>query len=113
MAIMVLRVRLWMASRGPLHGHVREHARGRVHANAGRRMQGRARTRRPGALLFPIALLMATATIVLVARFGGVPKCAATATAATAKPISRGKLTPEGQKISTCPRVPNLLFMGR
>ena len=104
---MFLRVRLWMApGRGRARGRGPARVRGRLHA----------RTRRPAALLFPIALVMATATIVLVARFGGTPRCSATATAATAKPFSGGGQPHKGQKgqqAKTCPAVLNPLFTGR
>ena len=104
---MFLRVRLWMApGRGRARGRRPARVRGRLHA----------RTRRPAALLFPIALVMATATIVLVARFGGTPRCSATATAATAKPFSGGRQPHKGQKgqqAKTCPAVLNPLFTGR
>lgn len=71
------------------------------------------------ALLFPIALVVATATIVLVAKFGGTPRCSAAATAATAKPFPRGKLTSKAQKgqksqaARTCPAILNPLYTGR
>jgi hypothetical protein len=109
LAIMFLRVRLWMSGRGRLRGRVRGPARAPVH--------GRVRARRPVALLFPIALLMATATIVLVARFGGSPRCSATTTAATAKPFPGGKPAQKGQKgqkgQKACQPVFNPLFTGR
>ena len=68
------------------------------------------------AWLFPIALVMATATIVLVAKFGGTPRCSAAATAATAKPFPRSRLNPKAQKgqtARTCPAILNPLFTGR
>jgi hypothetical protein len=112
LAILFLRIRLWMApGRGRARGRGPARVRGRLHA--------RARIRRPAALLFPIALVMATATIVLVARFGGTPRCSATATAATAKPFSGGRQPHKGQKgqkgqqAKTCPAVLNPLFTGR
>lgn len=64
--------------------------RGRLHA--------RARTRRPVALLFPIALVLATVTIVLVARFSGSPRCTAAAQVSAQKPLSRSKAPAKGQK---------------
>src|SRR5580692_53914 len=72
-AITALRMRLWFGA--PWFG--------------GRRR--RARPRLPIALLFPAALLIMTVTIVVVARFGGAPRCAATMPAAAAKPHPRGK----------------------
>jgi hypothetical protein len=108
LAIMFLRIRLWMA---PGRGRGPTRVRGRLHA--------RARIRRPAALLFPIALVMATATIVLVARFGGAPRCSATATPATAKPFSgggqpqKGQKGQKGQQAKTCPAMLNPLFSGR
>jgi hypothetical protein len=61
----------------------------------GRRLAGR--TGRIGrryhmAVFVPIALVMMTLTVVLVARFGGTPRCPAVTTVATAKPLPRGKL---------------------
>jgi hypothetical protein len=112
LAIMFLRIRLWLAGRGRVRGRGPARVRGRVHAPA--------RRRRPvAALLFPIALVMATATIVLVARFGGTPRCSAAATAATAKPFPRSRLNPKAQKAQkgqtarTCPAILNPLFSGR
>jgi hypothetical protein len=110
LAIMFLRIRLWMS---PGRGRARGPARVRG------RLRARARIRRPAALLFPIALVMATATIVLVARFGGAPRCSATATAATAKPFpvgrqpQKGQKGQQGQQAKTCPAVLNPLFSGR
>jgi hypothetical protein len=71
-AITALRLRLWFGTS----------------RRGGRR---RIRPRLPLALLFPAALLIMTVTIVVVARFGGAPKCAATMPAAAAKPHPRGK----------------------
>jgi hypothetical protein len=117
LAIMFLRIRLWMASRGRVRGRWPARVRGRVHAPAGGRVHVPARRRRPvAALLFPIALVMATATIVLVAKFGGTPRCSAAATAATAKPFPRGRLNPKAQKSQTartCPAILNPLVTGR
>jgi hypothetical protein len=73
-AITGLRLRLWFGA--PRWG--------------GRRRR-RVRPRLPLALLFPAALLIMTVTIVVVARFGSAPKCAATTPAAAAKPHPRGK----------------------
>lgn len=112
LAIMFLRIRLWMApGRGRVRGRGPTRVRGRLHA--------RARTRRPVALLFPLALVMATATIVLVAKFSGSPRCSAAATAATAKPFPRSRLNPKAQKgqkgqaARTCPAILNPLYTGR
>lgn len=63
------------------------------------------------ALLFPIALLMATATIVLVARFSGSPRCSAAAQVSTTeKSLQRGKPPAKGHKPKTCPAVMTPLF---
>jgi hypothetical protein len=61
----------------------------------GRRLAGR--TGRIGrryqlAVFFPLALVLMTLTIVLVARFGGSSRCPAITTVAAAKPHPRGKL---------------------
>jgi hypothetical protein len=83
--------------------------RGRLHART--RSGTRTRTRRPVALLFPIALVMATATIVLVARFSGSPRCSAAAQVSTTeKSLQRGKLPVKGQKTKSCPAVMAPLF---
>jgi hypothetical protein len=50
------------------------------------------------ALLFPIALVLATVTIVLVARFSGAPRCSATAQVSAQKPLARSKAPAKGQK---------------
>jgi hypothetical protein len=101
LAIMFLRIRLWMApGRGRVRGRMPARVRGRLHA----------RTRRPVALLFPIALVLATVTIVLVARFSGSPRCSATAQVSTQKPLSRGKSPAKGQK-PKCPAVFTPLFV--
>ena len=120
LAIMFLRIRLWMATRRRLRVGLRLHARTPVHAHAGRRVPRRPRPRRPAALLFPIALLMATATIVLVARFGGSPRCSTTTTAAAAKPFPGGTPDQKNQKNQKnqqarpkCAPVYNPLFTGR
>jgi hypothetical protein len=108
LAIMFLRIRLWLAGRGRVRGRVPGRVRGRLHAPT--------RRRRPVALLFPIALVMATATIVLVARFGGSPRCSAAGSAATAKPFLHGRLNPKaskGQKAKSCPPILNPLYTGR
>lgn len=76
-------------------------ARGRLHA--------RTRTRRPMTWLFPIALVLATATIVLVARFSGAPRCAAAEQVSTQKPLSKSRPVPKGQK-PKCPAVVTPLF---
>lgn len=115
MAIMFLRIRLWLAPgrrrlsrRGRVHSHTHSHTHGHLHG----RMRGRARTRRPMAVVFPIALVMATATIVLVARFGGTPRCPAAATVAAGKPQTRSRLR-LSQRDKTCPPVLNPLVTGR
>jgi hypothetical protein len=94
LAIMFLRIRLWMA---PGRGRIRG-VRGRMPARVRGRRHARARTRRPVALLFPIALVLATVTIVLVARFSGSPRCTAAAQVSAQKPLSRGKAPAKGQK---------------
>lgn len=94
-AVLLLRVKLWLSA-------VRGWPRRRV---------TRTRRRRPVTILFPVALLLMTLTIVLVARFSGSPRCTTTTTVAAAKPNSRSKLLP---KSKVCrPVVPNPLFMGR
>jgi hypothetical protein len=99
MAIMILRVRLWLAAVGTRR---RSRRRGRLG-----RVRGRMAARRPmTALLFPVALIMATATIVLVARFGGTPRCASATTVTAGKAHTR-KVT---QKPRSCPVVVNPLF---
>jgi Protein of unknown function (DUF3040) len=90
MAILFLRIRLWMTPS-------RTRPRGRLR-------------RRPLAVLFPLALVMATATIVLVARFSGSPRCTSAATVAAAKQIPRGKLSTKAARM--CPAL-NPLFTGR
>ena len=90
MAILLLRIRLWMA---PVTGWLRR----------------RLRPRRPLAILFPLALVVATATIVIVARFSGSPKCTTTTAVATAKPHARGRLMP----IRGCRPFPVPLLTGR
>jgi hypothetical protein len=103
LAIMFLRIRLWMApGRGRARGRMPARVRGRLHA--------RTRTRRPVALLFPIALVLATATIVLVARFSGSPRCSAAAQVSTQKPLPRGRAATKGQK-PKCPAVFTPLFV--
>lgn len=102
LAIMFLRIRLWMApGRGRVRGRMPARARGRLHA--------RTRTRRPMTWLFPIALVLATATIVLVARFSGAPRCAAAEQVSTQKPLSKSRPVPKGQK-PKCPAVVTPLF---
>jgi hypothetical protein len=104
MAIMILRVRLWLAAVG-------SRRRGR---RAGGRVRGRAsRARRPvparrpvAAFLFPIALVMATVTIVLVARFGGTPRCTSATTVAAGKTHTRRV----SQKPKACPVVVSPMF---
>jgi hypothetical protein len=90
MAILLLRVRLWMT---PVAGWLRR----------------RFRKRRPMAVLFPLALVVATATIVLVARFGGSPRCTSATAVATAKPHARGRIMP----IRPCRPFPAPLLTGR
>jgi hypothetical protein len=64
----------------------------------GRRLAGRTgRMRRAGrryqlAVFFPLALVLMTLAIVLVARFGGASRCPAVTTVAAAKPHPRAKL---------------------
>jgi hypothetical protein len=100
---MFLRIRLWMApGRGRVRGRMPARVRGRLHA--------RARTRRPVALLFPIALVLATVTIVLVARFSGPPRCSATAQVSTQKPLSRSRPATKSQK-PKCPAMFTPLFV--
>jgi hypothetical protein len=77
-AITLLRARLWLAAvRGWLGGRVRG--------------------RRPRAVLFPLALVLMTASIVLVARFGGAPRCSSTTAVAAAKLQPRSRLIPKGR----------------
>jgi hypothetical protein len=64
----------------------------------GRRLSGRIGTRYGMAVFFPAALVVATLTIVLVARFGSTPRCAPVTTVATAKPHPRGKLISKASK---------------
>ena len=89
-AILLLRIRFWMA---PVTGWLRR----------------RFRKRRPLAVLFPLALVMATATIVLVARFGSSPRCAGATAVATAKQNPRGRLIPN----RNCRPFPTPLLTGR
>lgn len=91
LAILSLRIRLWMTPG-------RSRPRGRLR-------------RRPLAVLFPIALVMATVTIVLVARFGGSPRCTSATTVATAKQFPRGKLMPKTAR--RCPALLNPVLTGR
>jgi hypothetical protein len=90
MAILLLRARLWLA---PVSGWLRR----------------RFRKRHPVAVLFPLALVMATATIVLVAKFSNTPRCAAATAVATAKPHARGRLILN----RTCRPFPTPLLTGR
>jgi len=64
------------------------------------------------AVFLPLAMVLMTATIVLVAKFGGTTRCAAVTTVATAKPHPRGKLVAKGAR--RCPVLgPSLVPMGR
>jgi hypothetical protein len=88
-AIRLLRVRLWLAA---VRGWVR----------------GRVGHRRPMRVLFPVALLLMTVTIVLVARFGGSSRCTTTPAVAVAKPHPKSKLLPKCR-----PAMLNPLVFGR
>lgn len=74
------------------------------------RLPGRPSPRRYRTLLFPVALVLMTMTVVVVARFGASPRCVASTTVATAKPQPRGKQNP---KIRICRPLLNPLLNGR
>jgi hypothetical protein len=84
----------------------------------GRRLAGRTgRIGRIGrryqmAVFFPIALVLMTLTIVLVARFGSNPRCPAVPAVATAKPHARGKLIAKAGRRCRA-SVPTLIPIGR
>jgi hypothetical protein len=66
------------------------------------------------AVFFPLALVLMTLTIVLVAKFGGTSRCTPITTVATAKPHPRGKLVAKGSARRCRPVLsPNPLPMGR
>lgn len=91
-AIALMRAQLFLAAAG----------RGLASVRPGSMRRGRPRLRRRiGArhwrtVFFPVALVLVTLTVVLVARFGGTGKCAPVTTVATAKPTPRGKLAAKG-----------------
>jgi hypothetical protein len=128
-AMLLLRVRLVLATGLRLRGGRRDsHARpaGRHpasrHASARRAGARRPGVRRPGtrrlrgrirmAVFFPIALMLMTLTVVLVARFGSPARCAAVSAVATAKPHPRGKLISKGARLCRPPAL-HPLPMGR
>jgi hypothetical protein len=82
-----------------------------------RRSRTRLSTRRWATVFFPVALVLTTLAIVVVARFGATSRCAPITAVATAKPNPRGKL-PQVSRL--CPRglqnprgVQNPLLLGR
>jgi hypothetical protein len=115
-AILLLRVRLVLSAAGlRLRGRRRDsYVRQAGVRQAGaqrtgtRRLRGRIRM----AVFFPIALMLMTLTVVLVARFGSPARCAAVSSVATAKPHPRGKLVSKGVRLCRPPTM-NPLPMGR
>lgn len=55
------------------------------------------------AVVFPIALVLMTLTVVLVARFGSPARCGSVSAVATAKPHPRGKLITKGVRLCRPP----------
>jgi hypothetical protein len=80
-------------------------------AAVGRR-RARIGPRHQMAVFFPLALVLMTAAIVLVARFGGTGRCAVVSTVATAKPHPRSKLAAKNARRCR-PLPPALVPMGR
>jgi len=65
------------------------------------------------AVFFPLALVLMTLTVVLVAKFGGTSRCATVTTVATAKPHPRGKPVTKSARRCRPVLTPNPVPMGR
>ncbi|HEY1620406.1 MAG TPA: hypothetical protein VGG25_22475 [Streptosporangiaceae bacterium] len=76
-------------------------------------LRGRSPRRRSRAILFPVALILMAMTVVVVARFGASPRCAASTAVATAKPQPRGRQNPKNPKTPACRPPLNPMLAGR
>lgn len=88
-------------------------ARFRLRLAAVGRLGRRIGPRHQLAVFFPLALVLMTLTVVLVAKFGGTGRCTPVTPVATAKPHPGGKLVAKGVRRCRPVLSPNPVPMGR